>query len=981
MSEKETLVSLKASRDTLSSAGVTGGRRASIGVRGSTKSITGVRHDDAVAGDRQRRTGASRYREPSLAFPDEVEDAAQEKADDSDFAFEFNHTGLTSAEAKIRLQTFGPNELPDNSKSKWVLLGELLIQPMACMLWVSAIAEAIVSNYLDMGILIGINLLNAGLSFYETVKAGDAVAALKASLKPVATCKRNGQWVAALDASELVPGDLVLLAAGSSIPADCRINKGSGTLQVDQSGLTGESLPVTMVSGDDLNHPKMGSTVIKGEVEATVEHTGLQTVMGQTAALLNTGDTLSNLQRILIKIVSVLSVLSLILSIVVFIVILKKLPGNAGYVDQRTNETNWKTDLGFTVVLLVSSMPLAVEIVTTTTLALGSGMLSKDGAIVSRLTAIEDLAGMDILCSDKTGTLTTNNMELQKECPTFRPDTTQHDVIQLAAMAAKWKEPPRDALDRLVLGAADLDALKNVRQPEFIPFDPELKRTEATVTLENGQTFKVTKGAPHVVIDLCEKTEEEYNEMHHQQMRLAERGIRAMMIAQTNEEGTWRPVAMLTFLDPARPDSKATIIEAAQNGVPLKMITGDHALIAKEMANTLQIQGEILGPENLPMLNDDGSIPQNLVRRYGRMIKYAGGFAQVFPQHKYLIVHCLRRMGFKCGMTGDGVNDAPALKAADVGIAVSGATDAARLAADIVLTRPGLYTIINGIVVAREIFQRIYNFLIYRIAASLQLLFFFFFAVLIFPPNKYAPMQPSFQAQFPGDSTDPAWEGNEWIEVFKMPVLLLMLITVLNDGTLVTIGYDTVKASPRPCVWRLPVLFIVSFVLAAVACISSLILLWGGLDSWNPNQPFRKLGLVDMSFGQVVMMMYLKVSVSDFLTLFSARGGETFVFSGRRPALILAFAGFIALLISTLISLYIKGQLDHSPVEGLKPKFTLIVWGYCLVCWIVQDLAKVATYRFLRAWNFFGINSSAQSEDSDLFSYAPPNVGMRSGVN
>jgi len=901
-------------------------------------------------GDRPRRTGMKREHSlASVSFTGEQEFDAANVNSNSEWEFTTNHVGLTQEEAEARLFQFGRNELPDNSKSKLKIFLELIIQPMACMIWMAAAVEGAIQNWPDMSILIAINLLNSLLSFYETIKAGDAVAALKASLRPVATVKRDGQWKN-IDGSEIVPGDLILLAAGSSICADARIN--DGQLEVDQSALTGESLPVTLVAGDPVNHPKMGSTCVKGEVEATVEHTGVHTLMGQTAALLGTGDTISNLQKILIKIILVLVACSITLSAICFAWGFHK-------------GTPLKENLGFTVVLIVASIPLAVEIVTTTTLALGSKELSKHGAIVSRLSSIEDLAGMDMLCSDKTGTLTTNHMEMQDEAPSFMKGMGQAEIVQFAAMAAKWKEPPRDALDTLVLGAADIKALDAVVQDEYIPFDPTLKRTEATVTTA-GETFKVTKGAPHVVIDLCTKTEEEHAYMEEQQLQLAQRGIRSLMIAKTNAADEWKAVGMLSFLDPARPDSRDTIAQARKMGVPVKMITGDHFLIGKEMARSLDMDGKILGPERLPLLNDDGSIPKNLVSRYGRMVKNAGGFAQVFPQHKYLIVHCLRNMGYKVGMTGDGVNDAPALKAADVGIAVSGATDAARLAADIVLTEPGLYTIIHGIRLARKIFQRIYNFLIYRIAASLQLLFFFFVAVLALSPAEFAPKEPSFTGN-----------PDDWKQEFKMPVLLLMLITLLNDGTLISIGYDNVTLSPRPCVWNLKVVFCISIILGLVACGSSLALLYAALDSWNPNGVWQKIGLHPLAYGQITTMIYLKVSVSDFLTLFSARGGEGFFFS-IRPAPILVGAGAFALGLSTALAcLWPKTELDNVRIEGLtlgdEKVMAAWVWVYSIIVWFFQDLIKVLTYKFLRSTSLLGINDKTIIDDSKLQAYSSNN--------
>lgn len=577
-----------------------------------------------------------------------------------------------------------------------------------------------------MAILLAIQFINATIGWYETVKAADAVAALKKSLKPLATVKRDGTW-ANIDAGLVVPGDLVLLASGSAVPADCIVNEGS--IDCDQSALTGESLPVTLKKGFPA---QMGSTVVRGEVNATVQHTGKDTFFGRTAMLLNQGESLGNLQKVLLKIVMVLSALSITLCLIVLVYLLVH------------GKEPIREVLSFVVVLLVASIPIAIEIVSTTTLALGSRALSQQGAIVSKLTAIEEMAGMNMLCSDKTGTLTLNKMVIQDDCPTWVDGWDMKRTLQAAAMAAKWWEPPRDALDTMTLGAADLEALKPYKHLDFMPFDPMVKRTEATIEGPEGK-FKVTKGATHIILELCSNKDAIHHEVDAKVTEYGMRGIRCMAVARTEPKpelaakDDWIFIGVLTFLDPPRFDTKETIEQAMEMGVDVKMVTGDNVLIARETARVLGMGTNISTTDGLPSMNEDGTVPKDLAKTHGEMIINSDGFAQVFPEHKYLIVEALRQAGFATGMTGDGVNDAPALKRADVGIAVSGATDAARAAADIVLTEPGLNTVVHAMVVARQIFRRINNFINYRVAATLQLLCFFFVAVFAFPPHKYQP--------------------------------------------------------------------------------------------------------------------------------------------------------------------------------------------------------------------------------------------------
>jgi len=547
-------------------------------------------------------------------------------------------------------------------------------------------------------------------------------------------------------------------------------------------------------------------------------------------------DEVSNFQALLISIVMVLVVLSSALCSICFIYLCVK--------------TSFTEALSFTVVLMVASIPIAIEIVTTTTLALGSKELSHDGAIVTRLAAIEDMAGMSILCSDKTGTLTMNKMVIQEETPVYKKGESQYSLLRYAAMAAKWKEPPRDALDTLTLTAVDMPSMEAVEQLAFLPFDPIVKRTEGTVKeLSTGKIFKTTKGAPHVILKLVvtNNTNQKANEklttvVEEDVHSFGLRGIRTLAVAKTNDKDQWEFLGMLTFLDPPRPDTKQTIEDANKYGVAVKMITGDHLLIAKETARVLGMGDYIKNAEGLPLLDaETKKKPENLGRDYGDMCLAADGFAQVYPEHKYLIVECLRELGYKTGMTGDGVNDAPALKRADVGVAVQGATDAARAAADIVLTQPGLSTIVNGILISRRIFVRIKNFLTYRIAATLQLLIFFFIAVLAYKPVDYMPSDWETNPDFPDDS--------KWPEFFHMPVLMLMLITLLNDVTLIAIGYDNVQARDVPEKWNLTVLYLISSVLAGVALVSSILLLDLMLTSWHAEAFFQKSGLGGLSIG------------------------------------------------------------------------------------------------------------------------------------
>jgi len=853
--------------------------------------------------------------------------------------FKFNTVGLTSSEAARILKEVGPNILPEKKVAKWFIFVQQLWQPMPIMIWIAAIIEAAIESWPDMGILLFIQFANASIGFYEINKAGDAVEALKNSLQPKATVKRDGKWQE-IDTANVVPHDLVLLASGGAVPADCRVNKGE--IDVDTSALTGESLPQTVVTDGSCN---MGSTVVRGETEGTVEFTGPNTFFGKTASLLGNTAEVSNMQKMLVRIVLYLVALSILLC--------------SGVFAYTYTIVGFKESLSFTVVLMVASIPMAMEIVTTTTLALGSKELSKRGAIVARLAAIEDMAGMAILCSDKTGTLTLNKMEIQENTPVYTPGETQYTLLRYAAMAAKWHEPPRDALDRLTLGAVDLPSLDVMEQLDYMPFDPVVKRTEGTVKdTTTGAEYQCSKGAPHVILKLvmdgAGADEAMEAQMEADVHSLGERGIRAIAVAKTDDHGVWHMLGLLTFLDPPRPDTKATIENAKKYGVAVKMITGDHLLIARETSRVLSMGTAVRSAEGLPLLDaKTKKKPKHLARDYGTTCLAADGFAQVFPEHKYLIVECLRELGYKVGMTGDGVNDAPALKRADVGVAVHGATDAAKAAADIVLTQPGLSTIVEGILISRQIWVRIRNFLTYRIAATLQLVSFFFIAVFLLRPVEYMP---------DGWETNDKFHDDVWPPFFHMPVLMLMLITLLNDGTLITIGYDNAIATKTPPKWNLPYIFTMAAVQAFVAMISSLLLLWVLLTSWEDYSWLQYVGIGGLSYGKITASIYLKVSVSDFLTLFSARAGGDWFFMSK-PAPMLMGGAFVALSSSTAIAcawpdstpdkIQTTGLLRSAPLQ-----LVAYVWLWSILWWFVEDAAKVFCRWIAEKVNLFGVNNT-----------------------
>jgi H+-transporting ATPase len=924
--------------------------------------------------------------------------------------------GLTTEQAQQRLKQYGYNELAEEDVNPIIEFLKNFWGPMPIMIWIAIIIEGIPKydaetratqpDWADFFVLLVLQLVNGLVSWHEHHKAADAVAALKNQLAPKSCVKRDGVWVDDFPARELVPGDLVNLTLGKVVPADCQVI-GPKQIYCDQASLTGESLPVKIDVGSRAN---MGSIVATGECDALVVGTGDQTFFGKTAKLIAGVKQTSNFQKVLFKITGVLLGLSLILTGVILAYLIAQ-------------DVNPLEALGICVVLLVASIPIAMQVVCTSTMAIGSRKLAEKKAIVTRLAAIEELAGMDMLCSDKTGTLTLGKMQMQEiivyeyedeaadsaHQNKREPNTTQ-DILKYACLAAKWWEPAKDAIDRLVLGSAmdgshgDLMSILDTYEPvDYMPFDPKYKRTESQVRSRGTPStdYKVTKGAPQVILNMCSSCPVEQSTLISNKIsELAARGIRSLGIAvcqakdEDNEWSGWRFVGILTFLDPPRHDTKLTIERAQNLGIDVKMITGDQVAIAKETCFQLGMGTNIRGTEVIP---DDTNISAADAVRFREIIEELDGFAEVYPEHKYKIVDTFRDIGYRCGMTGDGVNDAPALKRADIGIAVQGATDAARAAADIVLTEEGLSVIIDAIYISRKIFKRMKNYVTYRIACTIQLLLFFFIAVLSIHPDRYSlcistnstsPFPQTYCLQknwkkdngglLPKPKCDTANPFNDTSACicsglgqaktvsapglpcnpgyFKLPVIALVLITILNDGTIISIAYDHVVPHKYPEKWALPRVVVESTLLGGVACVSSILLLVAAMNSGTDDDILNHaFGLNPLTYSQVTCLMYLKVSISDFLTVFAARTQGFFI--TRRPGNAL----MVAFILATTASSLFAHLWPFGGMEGLPGEYVLFTWIYCILCFFVQDICKVTLNLAMDALEF-GAETTAKSD-------------------
>jgi H+-transporting ATPase len=782
---------------------------------------------------------------------------------------ESSSDGLTQAEAAKRLTQYGPNELEEKKQNVLLKILSYFWGPIPWMIEVAVVLSGVVRHWPDFFIILVLLVSNAAVGFFEERQAGDAIEALKARLAIKARVKRDGKWVTP-PARELVPGDVIRLRLGDIVPADARLLDGD-EVSLDQSALTGESLPATRNPGDAVFS---GSIVRRGEIGALVYATGAKTYFGKTAELVETAVTVSHFQKAVLRIGNYLIMLAVALVSVIIVIGIYR--GNPIL-----------TTLQFALVLTVAAIPVAMPTVLSVTMAVGARLLAKKQAIVSKLVAIEELAGVDVLCADKTGTLTQNKLTLGD--PFCLDKITADQLILAGALASRAEND--DTIDLAVLGGLkDKDALKPFDVTHFMPFDPVHKRTEATVKAADGSTFKVTKGAPQVILKLSANAASVHAAVDKAVNDFAARGFRALGVARADGDGQWQLLGVLPLFDPPREDAKETVAIAARMGVKIKMVTGDALAIARETAKTLGMGTNILDGATL------GDSKSEETAAMTKSIEDADGFAQVFPEHKFHIVDVLQKHGHIVGMTGDGVNDAPALKKADCGFAVSGATDAARAAASIVLVAPGLSVLIDAIKESRKIFQRMNSYAMYRIAETLRVLLFMTLAIVVF-------------------------------NFYPLTAIMIVMLALLNDGAILSIAYDNVIYRNQPEAWNMRVVLGIATVLGLVGPIAAFGLFYLGDRVLHIDRP------------QIQTMMYLLLSVAGHLTIFQTRTRGPWWSTRPAPILLIAVVGTQVL--ATAICLF--GFL----VTPLWWGWAAMVWAYALTWFLLTDPVKLLAYRVL----------------------------------
>ncbi|CAN1311696.1 Plasma membrane ATPase 4 [Linum perenne] len=830
--------------------------------------------------------------------------------------------GLSSEEGANRLQIFGPNKLEEKKESKFLKFLGFMWNPLSWVMEAAAIMAIALANgggkppdWQDFVGIVCLLVINSTISFVEENNAGNAAAALMAGLAPKTKVLRDGKW-SEQEAAILVPGDIISIKLGDIVPADARLLEGD-PLKIDQSALTGESLPVTRHPGQEVFS---GSTCKQGELEAVVIATGVHTFFGKAAHLVDSTNQVGHFQQVLTAIGN-FCIISIAIGMAIEIIVMYPI-----------QHRQYRQGIDNLLVLLIGGIPIAMPTVLSVTMAIGSHKLSQQGAITKRMTAIEEMAGMDVLCSDKTGTLTLNKLSIDKNLiEVFAKGVDKEYVILLAARASRVEN--QDAIDAAMVNmlADPKEARAGIREVHFLPFNPVDKRTALTYIDADGKWHRACKGAPEQILELCNSRGDLRNKVHSTIEKFAERGLRSLGVARqevpekTKESpgGPWEFVGLLNLFDPPRHDSAETIRRALHLGVNVKMITGDQLAIGKETGRRLGMGTNMYPSAALLGEHKDASIAALPVEE---LIEKADGFAGVFPEHKYEIVKKLQERKHIVGMTGDGVNDAPALKKADIGIAVADATDAARSASDIVLTEPGLSVIISAVLTSRAIFQRMKNYTIYAVSITLG----FMLIALI-------------------------WR-------FDFSPFMVLIIAILNDGTIMTISKDRVKPSPLPDSWKLKEIFATGVALGGYLALMTVIFFW----IMHKTDFFpEKFGVRPIKDNEDEMMsaLYLQVSIVSQALIFVTRSRSwSFV---ERPGMLLMVAFAIAQLVATLIAVY--ANWGFARIKGIGWGWAGVVWLFSIVFYFPLDIMKFAIRYILsgKAWTNMIENKTAFTTKKD----------------
>jgi H+-transporting ATPase len=836
--------------------------------------------------------------------------------------------GLSGEEAARRLSRFGTNEIREKEEALWHRILRRFWGPIPWMIEAAAVLSAVVGKWGDFAIIGLMLFINAGLDFLQEHRALTALKALKKRLSAEVIVRRDGQFKT-IPARGLVPGDVIKLRIGNIVPADVQLFEGDYLL-IDQSAFTGESLPVSKKTGG----VAYASTIVKqGEMLAVVVNTGADTNFHTVVALVAKAslEERSHFQKMVIRIGDFLI---LITAGLVALIILVSLFRHEAFLEI----------VRFAMVLTVASIPVALPAVLSVTMAVGALNLARRQAIVSRLTAIEELAGVDVCCCDKTGTLTRNRMEVAE--PVLFGGHEEAELFRVAALASRLENndpieiPLFEYIDRRFPGAD----WKSYQRLSFVPFDPTRKRTEAEV-VRNGDRFTAVKGAAQVLLGMARLSSDENKRVSDKVEELGGKGYRTLAVGVRRGESALELLGLIPLYDPPRADSREVIADMQAHGIAVKMVTGDNAAIAREIGRLLGLTGRIvtagqltggagsqlltltsvlagaiyrrLKPEVSPSeaerfaagvmdevqaLFDTRLLQKEFVQSREaalvELIESADIFAEVVPEDKYRIVETLQNGSHFVAMTGDGVNDAPALKKADCGVAVAEATDAARAAADIILTAPGLGVINEAVKQARMTFERMKSYATFRIAETLRIILFMTLSIVVF-------------------------------DFYPVTAVMIIILALLNDIPIMAIAYDNAPLDVKPVKWNMRELLTIAAVLGVAGVASSILF-------------FFILEELRFPLALVQPMMFVKLDVAGHSTIYVTRAGERHFWQKPYPSMKLLIPAMATRITGTVIAVY---GLFMAPIGWT---YALYIWLYASLWFVFNDFVKVGVFRLLR---------------------------------
>ncbi len=839
-----------------------------------------------------------------------------------------NIRGLSESQVLDLQKTFGFNELPLNRQSAFRRLLKRMWSPIPWMIEIAAVLSMILGRWDDFIIISILLFVNVFIDYKQESKALNALDILREKLAKKAIVIRDGEF-REIDARFLVPGDVIKLKIGDIVPADAKLVQGK-YLEIDQSTLTGESLPVEKVLGDKV----YSNSIVKiGEMLAEVISIGQKTYFGKNTTLVQEAQSgqQSHFQKAIIRIGDFLILFSAILAVLIIVVAFFR-------------HDNFVEVLQFVLVLAVASIPVALPAVLSVTMAVGAVSISRYKAIVSDLSAIEELAGIDILCIDKTGTLTQNRMSVGQALTYSK--FSEKDLFIYATLASNQEnqDPIETPIFEFLKKNYPENNLHSFVKEEFIPFDPIIKRTEVSFSGKN-KNLVISKGAPQVIISMCDDESVKEKALEDVYI-LAKDGYRTLAVAIKNKKnGVFKFVGLIPLYDPPRKDSAQVIEKVREGGVDIKMLTGDNHAIATQIADILNIglnivdisklKKEAHSDEFATLSNiiaqglykklkakasqketkdfgeqisekvkeelGENELPEGFVKKHKeeiiKFIENSNGFSQVMPEDKYFIIDQLQKAGHIVAMTGDGVNDAPALSKADIGIAVSGATDAARAAADLILLSPGLSVINHAIRIASQTFERMRGYAIFRIAETMRIILFMALSIIVF-------------------------------DFYPITATMIIVLALLNDIPVMMIAYDNAPSNDKPVRWDMKEVLTVATVLGIAGVVSSFILFY-----WLQLQGYSVL--------LIQALLFIKLDVAGHSTLYLTRTGRNHFWHKPYPSLKFFLPAFSSRIIGTLIAVY---GVFMTPIGW---KFAGYMWLYATAWWLFNDFLKVYTYKIL----------------------------------